>query len=291
MMITKMLLCSDGSEQALCAAKVAGDLAKRLHAEILVVHVIDILAVSSYSGPNAEAAPPVGVLMEHEQEAQKRILEHTTSVLDALGASYRAFPEVGAPAESIVDLANAEAVGLIVLGARGHTAWEALLLGSISQAVTHHAHCPVLIVRGDPQGFHRILVGSDGSDHAVRAIQASVEVAEACQASLTVLNAFDPLAPQPLVPARDVVSGEHEAHLLSAVADQAAPILQARSLPVDVVQEAGRPAEAVLSYAEREGCDLIVLGGRGLGGFRRLLLGSVCDNVLRHALCSVLVVR
>jgi len=118
-----------------------------------------------------------------------------------------------------------------------------------------------------------------------------LEIAKSFQANLTVLNTYDPLSPQPLVSARDVVSGEHEAHVLTAIEEQSASILQEYSLPTDVVQEAGHPSETILTYAEREGCDLIVLGGRGQGGFRRLLLGSVCDNVLRHAHCSVLVTR
>ncbi len=290
-MVTKILLCSDGSQQALQAASVAGDLAKRLQAEVLVIHVIDILAISAYTGPQADAAPPLGLLLGYEEEAQKEILQHTREALDRAGISYRVFPEIGSPVESILELAQAEGVGLIVAGGRGLNAWEALLLGSISQGVAHHAQCPVLIVRDNPQGFQRILVGSDGSEHAVHALKIGAEIAKGCQASLTVLNTYDPLSPQPLVSARDVVSGEHEAHVLRAIEEQSASVLQTYGLPVDVVQEAGHPAETILSYAERESCDLIVLGGRGQGGFRRLLLGSVCDNVLRHAHCSVLVTR
>lgn len=290
-MITKLLLCSDGSQQALEAASIAGDLAERLQAEVLVVHVIDILAISAYTGPQADAAPPLGVLLEYEQDSQAKIFQHTREVLDKAEVSYRTFPQIGSPVESIIELAQEEGAGLIVMGGRGLNAWEALLLGSISQGVTHHAHCPVLIVRNNPQGFQHIVVGSDGSEHAIHALKIGAEIAKSFQANLTVLNTYDPLSPQPLVSAQDVVSGEHEAHVLTAIEEQSASILQEYSLPTDVVQEAGHPSETILTYAEREGCDLIVLGGRGQGGFRRLLLGSVCDNVLRHAHCSVLVTR
>ncbi len=290
-MITKLLLCTDGSQQALNATQLTANLAKRLGAEVLVVHVIDILAISAYTGPQADVAPPVGMLLEHEQEVQKEVLQHTTEVLETQGVSYTVFPEIGNPIESIVDLAQTKKVGTIVLGGRGLNEWEALLLGSISQGVVHHAHCPVLVVRGNPQELQRIVAATDGSEQACRALEVGAEVAKAFSTSLTVLNAVEPLSPQLFVPAQDVVSGEHEAHVLEAIEAQVAPILQGAGVDHTIQQEAGHPADAILAYTERENTDLVVLGGRGLGGFRRLLLGSVSDNVLRHATCSALIVR
>ena len=53
----------------------------------------------------------------------------------------------------------------------------------------------------------------------------------------------------------------------------------------------GTPEEVILNYAKEKGVDLIVMGTRGLGGFKKLLLGSVSNGVVSHAPCSVLIVR
>jgi nucleotide-binding universal stress UspA family protein len=53
----------------------------------------------------------------------------------------------------------------------------------------------------------------------------------------------------------------------------------------------GRPDEQIVALAEEIGAGLIVMGNRGLGGLRRLLMGSVSDSVVRHAHCPVLIVR
>jgi nucleotide-binding universal stress UspA family protein len=78
---------------------------------------------------------------------------------------------------------------------------------------------------------------------------------------------------------------------LEAVLAAAATSLRTRLPVIEAVVLAGKTADMIVRDVEHRGADLVVLGSRGLGGVRRLLLGSVSESVLTHAACSVLIVR
>ena len=71
----------------------------------------------------------------------------TAEVLDAEPTDYSCRREIGHPVDRIVSVAKDEKSDLIVMGSRGLGGWNSYLLGSVSDGVLHHAHCPVLIVR------------------------------------------------------------------------------------------------------------------------------------------------
>jgi len=76
-----------------------------------------------------------------------------------------------APAEAILDAAKRHDASVIVLGWRGHGAFERLLAGSVSRAVASRAPCPVLVARAAPERMRRFMVGYDGTPNAARAIE------------------------------------------------------------------------------------------------------------------------
>jgi nucleotide-binding universal stress UspA family protein len=138
--------------------------------------------------------------------------------------------------------------------------------------------------------FEKILLATDGSAHAWQALAYAQELALRDQAQIVIVHAFDPVPtylgdqPRNRVAARHVSAGED-------VASQAAEAL--REAGVDVVVEVleGPPAEAILKVAQVRGCDLVVMGTRGLGALTSLLLGSVSHRVLAHARVPVMIVR
>lgn len=138
-MFAHILLVSDGSACALQAAALASKYATRL----------TILSVD-------EAIPtvgPYGEMVNAGLEAQYILVLQEHAVSDAVGAvnkmgvSYQSRQEIGQPATEIVCVAQEERCDLIVLGSRGLSGFKSFLLGSVSDHVTHHAHCPVLIVK------------------------------------------------------------------------------------------------------------------------------------------------
>ena len=145
-------------------------------------------------------------------------------------------------------------------------------------------------------GFKKVLVAFDGSDHAMKAFTVAEELAKRYRAQLVVLSAVELPFPYlvPRIPPADV-SAAREFATDDAKTKVDGLALQARTDGVDakgeVLDKGGSPVKVILEYAEKEGVDLIVAGTRGLGGFPKMLLGSVSSGLVSHAHCQVLVVR
>ncbi|MBM2620628.1 universal stress protein [Actinoplanes sp. LDG1-06] len=174
---------------------------------------------------------------------------------------------------------------LIVLGCRGHSAVTGLL-GSVSVAVSAHAKCPVVVVRGDPAADAPVVVGVDDSAPAQLALAFAVEEAVARNVALRVIRAWPPVTgiweESPMV-AR-AVTGQERRPFDELVADwrRKHPEL---SITAEAVVE--HPAAALVE-ASRD-AQLLVVGTRGRGAVRGMVLGSVSQHLLRHAACTVAV--
>lgn len=177
--------------------------------------------------------------------------------------------------------------GLIVVGSRGHSA-VAGLLGSVSVAVTAHAHCPVVVARGDAAVNGPVLVGVDGSPASPDVLAFAAEQAALRKAALRVIRAWAPLTGlwenSPLVTRS--VTAEERKPFDDQVADLRAAFPE-MDISADAVVE--HPAGALASASTT--AQLLVVGSRGRGSVRGLLLGSVSQHLLRHAACSVAVVH
>jgi nucleotide-binding universal stress UspA family protein len=193
-------------------------------------------------------------------------------------------------------LAAAHGADLLVVGARGLGGFRGLLLGSVSQQCLHHAEVPIAIVRGDSDdGPHegtreRVVVGVDGSDQSMAALRWALAEGAARKAVVQVVHAWSaPMIYGPVsgVTGSDVGVIEGGARrMVDDMVDRAV----AGASPVDVERTAvpGGPASSLVDAADD--ADLVVVGRRGLGGFSRLLLGSVSEHVARHAGCPVVVI-
>lgn len=196
------------------------------------------------------------------------------------------------PAASALIAASARA-GIVVVGARGHGAVSGQLLGSVSQHVSRHAGCSVVVARerANPHE-HRIVVGVDGSPGSDKAIDFAIEIAARNHVPLVAVHGW-----------RDHSSGitgtgepawskiiqrikTGERLLADALAGWAA-----KYPDVEIVMEAIQVHPARLLADASEHAALVVVGSRGRGGFLGLLLGSVGQSVLHHARCPVAVVR
>jgi nucleotide-binding universal stress UspA family protein len=190
-------------------------------------------------------------------------------------------------------LAAADHADLLVVGARGLGGFRGLLLGSVSQQCLHHARAPIAIVRADGPGAggrERVVVGIDGSEPSEAALRWALDEGAARKAVLQVVHAWEaPVIYGPVagVSGSEVDAIESGAHRL---VDDMIERLGEEAAAVDVERTVvpGGPASSLLDAAD--GADLVVVGRRGLGGFGRLLLGSVSEHVARHAACPVVVV-
>ena len=142
---TTILLATDGSEEAQLASTTAADLAEKTNSELHVLTVGPDYPLYELPEHPAEFED---VLRENRREA-KEVLEQQAKMIEESGVSVKeTHLREGRAEEEIVEVAEEIGAGLIVMGSRGHGRLRRALLGSVSDAVVRHAHCPVTIVRG-----------------------------------------------------------------------------------------------------------------------------------------------
>jgi nucleotide-binding universal stress UspA family protein len=143
---TTMLLATDGSKDAELATTTALDLANSTSSELHIVLVEE--PVYAYVDPSGyPISTSAEVVDELEQQARMRLDAEVEKIRSAGGAVAEAHLRVGTAGAEIVDLAEEIGAGLIVMGSRGLGGIRRALMGSVSDLVTRHAHCPVLVVR------------------------------------------------------------------------------------------------------------------------------------------------
>src|SRR5262245_30465697 len=146
-MFKNILVCADGSEQAMEAAKAATELAKKFGSSIRIVNIFDIIAsVAPYMGV-WDLAVGEDTITKYAQEAQQTSAKRTGEIFHKEDLPFEVSLDWGRPADKIIEIAKDNNSDLIVMGSRGLGGIKSLLLGSVSDNVLHHAHCPVLIIR------------------------------------------------------------------------------------------------------------------------------------------------
>jgi nucleotide-binding universal stress UspA family protein len=248
---------------------------------------------------SVQGLPPSGLDIPTVRDFHRTLIDEARRAAGAAAAILKsAFQTIevrvvtGDAREVIPRIAADWDADLIVIGARGLGALATAFLGSVSLAVARHAPCPVLIVRPTVRPLHSVVVALDGSPGAQRAVRFIAGLPLPTEVGIRLVAVVQP----PRAPEASAKHGDSLAAAanrvtvarrreLEAAMDQAAERVGA----VRAVREAlvGQPAEML---AEVD-ADLIVLGARGLGTLKRLVLGSVSEDVLRHARCPVLIVR
>ena len=143
---TKILLATDGSEEAALAARTAVDIAQKTDSELHVVYVGSSLEYVGM-GPPQVADIPAPTQEQLSAEARQLLDAEVEQVKAAGGTVAQAHLGVGVPDREIVELAEKLGAGLVVMGSRGRGGIRRALMGSVSDSVVRHAHCPVLVVR------------------------------------------------------------------------------------------------------------------------------------------------
>ena len=278
---TKVLLATDGSGDAELAATTAASLAKTTSSELHVVHVWRPVPSVHFDAL---------IRQEMSREAQE-ILDAQVKKIEGLGATVtEVHLREGDASEEIVALAAEIGVGLAAVGSRGRGRIRRLLMGSVSDAVVRHAHCPVVVVRWKPVAFPaKILLATDGSEEATLATQTATDLGERTASELHVVHVGE--IPPTHFPDRYEYRALYEEDEREARQLLEAQIEKMKATVAQAHLRIGRADEEVVVLAEELGVDLIAMGGRGLGGVRRALMGSVSDSVARHAHCPVLVAR
>jgi nucleotide-binding universal stress UspA family protein len=144
--------------------------------------------------------------------------------------------------------------------------------------------------------FSSIVVGTDGSETAAKAVDAAVELAQLNGATLEIVSAYEPVSSQRLREEARQMPPDLQWMInrradVDATLHHAAERAHAAGLTPQTYAREGDPADAILDVAEELSADLIVVGNKGMTGAKRFLLGSVPNKISHHAPCAVLIIR
>lgn len=267
----------DGSPTSLTAAERAAKIAHDRGVALEIIHGF----LHPFGYGTAPLDPYTLVPPEPSVEAEEMLAGVSRSVQERYPGLPVSHQQVfGGAAPTLVEVSKD--ASLMVVGSRGHGGFAGLLLGSVSAQVVAHSYCPVLVVRpaeaGQPAADAPVVVGVDGSETAGRALALAGDEAARQHRPLQVIVSE--------VPADDTSRREADALRSEAVGTVRA------AHPELVVQTRAeydtRAAEALL--AASDDAAMVVVGSRGRGGFTGLLLGSVSQALVHHAVCPVMVV-
>ena len=280
-MIKSILLCMDGSTHSDAAIAYSIHLAGQLKARLIGLHVLDSRMLE---GPlMADLSGWIGAQPFGDQLHQFRDL------MDQKGrAVVAAFAErceqAGLPAENGLKMGHPARVileeearaELVVLGQRGeHAEWMGDMLGSTVERVVRHSVKPCLVIPDTFSAPERILAAYDGSAHASQALREAAELAVALNLEVVTLSVAE-------------AGDQDKAARLSrdALALVGAHGCKARTLVAE-----GKSSTAILEHAERERCNLIVVGAYGHSRIREMILGSTTTTLLARSTVPVMLVR
>jgi nucleotide-binding universal stress UspA family protein len=145
---TKILLATDGSEEARQAAQAAAELSKDTGSEVHIAYVLP--SPTELRGHHLYSQEVMRSVLEQAEGEARSFLEEQAKQLGAFGGKVaETHLETGEPDKEIVRLSEELSIGTIVIGSRGLGAVRRSLMGGVSESVVRHAHCPVFVVRGD----------------------------------------------------------------------------------------------------------------------------------------------
>jgi len=295
------ILCAvDGSEYSQWGVQTLEALAGQEPEHVVLLHVINQPARSTAKGKMPAAEKEARLAMEKAGELLLRDAEHGAKVAlgqAVTGPSTKLHRQLayGPLAPTIVRQARRWKTDLVVMGSRGLSDIKGFLLGSVSRQVASMAPCSVLMVKQPAAAFRRITLAVDDSkpSRAAAAFLRTHALSE--PTTVTILSSAE--SPVTDLAAR-YLSRSQLAELTEPVTARATQLVT--SLREDFLKD-GHTAtttvrmdhviDTIIKHVEADRSDLLVVGSRTLTKTERLHLGSVSESVLRHAPCSVLVVR
>jgi nucleotide-binding universal stress UspA family protein len=289
-MVKRILFASDFSECAGKAQNYAAFLAKAYEANL---HVLHIMESPLWFASNAATI----VYLEQAQMEGARQLATIEQQLEDSGVKAMDVRQLaGIPSEEIKKTAQDTEADLVVVGTRGRTGLEAILLGSTAERVIKDAPCPVLTVPSRPgarqtPSIQRVMAPLDFSSPSLDAVEYAIQIAKHFGAKMTLVHVLEPIQYGAEQRFRLLETKWQQWEYWRKQLDQVAGLIGSFGLAAEKIILGGVPADSIVDCAKEQECDLIVMGTHGRRLWSRLRFGSVAQAVLREALCPVLTVK
>ena len=275
---------------------------------------IDLLRVAPPALYNTElygAAALAGVDAQSMRRDAEESLRGTTAEVERLGVSARSIVLDGEISPALAEHLQTSDTDLVVMTTHDRGRLEHLLLGSTAESLMRRVHLPMLLVRagkGSPPlaaapSLERMLIPLDGSPFGDQVITHAATLAELMGAEITLLTIVQPILvaaaateigapPSVALPTALNMEDADRIEIESRVLSQSAASLRDRGLKVDTAAVAdGNPARAIVEFARKHAFDLIAMTTHGRGALKRLIAGSVSEEVLRTTPTLMLMYR
>jgi len=282
--LKSILFATDFSPASDLAVPIAIQIARRYGAKVYGVHVNRF---DDYTGAAPDAWAAMAEAAERETKEQAERLNKRLE-----GVEHEAVIGEGNTWTVISDLIEKKGIDLVVLGTRGRTGFEKVLLGSVAEQILRQSPCPVLTVgpRVNPWSeeyakMREIVYATDLATDTPAAAPYAISLAQENQAHLVLLHVIEGPRAGELVHSSELVNAK-ERKLQQLVTKQAGLWFE----PTYIVEQ-GPVAEKILDVSKRRHTDLIVLGARSATGFATHLNVGTVHKVVSQATCPVLTVR
>jgi nucleotide-binding universal stress UspA family protein len=264
-----LLVCTDSSSDSQGAIDGALALAQACGSKIYLLQVLEF-------NPEFEAQAPEFVAQREDKI--RAYMESVKALTSQLEVPFEIRVRRGESAHAgIVGEALKIKPDMIIMGRRGRSRLFRLMMGNVTARVIGHAPFHVLVVpKGSPLTFKKIMIASDGSPHSDAAWEEALYIARRVGSELTALS---------------VARNEGELETAGAIVAELKTRADRAGVGLSSLVIQGRPYEVIIQVAFKNRMDLIVLGAMGKTGLESLLMGSVTERVIAQAPCAVLVVK
>ncbi len=286
----RIVVGSDGSDRAYKAVEWAAERAAARGLPLTIVYVVPEVPLPGRTAAIVKIAEGANYLANVLDKAQRKL----DQIVESVRAQYSDADIAGQVVQGNASYLLAEAskdAALVVVGARGAGAPISVrMLGGVSDAIVQHAHGPVAVIDDhaieNPEG--PVVVGIDDSVESKAAIALAFDAANQRGVPLVALTAWEFGLYDPRIwdQSSDLISDDLVKMVKELIAESA---VAHPDVKVEIKITDGSPESALVEASKTAG--LVVVGSRGRGGFKGLLLGSTSKHVLREAHCPVIVVR
>jgi nucleotide-binding universal stress UspA family protein len=291
--IERIIVGIDFSEESEIARIQARNIAQRCGAEMTLLHIFDVPdygPVSDNLGGEV-AATYHHLALEQRAKAIER-LDRLCEPLNTQGLTALPLALEGTAKKLLPKVAAEHKADLVVIGTHGRTGFRRIRLGSVATATVRHTPCSVLVARPratGARGYNHILVPTDFTESAETALMLATSLVSS-GGVIDVLHLwhgpFDGSNTNAVDSYRRAMAANTEQR-----ASQLIALARERHRKINFYHREAPPVRGILDVVEPEGIELVVMGSHTRRGLKRWLMGSVAENVVRHAPCSVLVTR
>lgn len=292
----KIVCAIDGSRYSEWALDWVRRLASPDDSSLLLVHAVDLTQFKTLTTLDQKSRSALVKVLEFSLEGAVRLLEGAEVKAAKTWGDVRAKLLRGRAAEVIARTAAREQADLLIIGSRGVTEFQPMLLGSVSRKVLMQASCPVLVVKKPAHALKSLVLGTDGSIESWEAVAWLKQLPETIRPAVTVAGVIPPLPLESIrVPAHALAVGDQVEGVLRREATKltarVAGTLKKAGFSAKGIVLSGSPGARLVALAGRERAGLIVVGSRSGRSAQEYFMGSVADAVVKHAPCSVLVYK